>query len=96
MALDLIGCAFCGKAFVAVDGHRPICSECEKEEDALYKKARRLIRDNPDKNYTISDVAKLLGVSENKITYFVDRGMFHLVRARGLGDILAFKDTKDR
>jgi hypothetical protein len=96
MALDLIECAFCGKAFVAADGHRPICSECENEEDALYKKARRLIRDNPDRNYSISEVARVLGVSESKITYFVDRGMFYLVRGRGIADLLALRDQKDQ
>jgi hypothetical protein len=79
VALDIIRCSFCGRAFVDTDGHRPVCASCRNEEEVLYKKARDLIRDNPGRMFGVADIARIFDVEENKISYFVDCGMFHLV-----------------
>ncbi|MDR3332344.1 MAG: hypothetical protein LBT08_06930 [Synergistaceae bacterium] len=86
MSFDLIMCSFCGKAFVGVKGHKPICDECKSDEDSLYKKVRTLIRDHPDKGFTVPEVARLFDVEECKINYFVGQGMFQLSRANGLAN----------
>ena len=92
MTLDLEKCAFCGKAFVATLGHRPVCPECRSEENELYKRIRNLIRDHHDTKLTVSDVAKLLKVDEGKIRYFVEQGMFQLVRDNRLVLDEAFRE----
>jgi hypothetical protein len=79
VALDIMRCSFCGRAFVDIDGHRPVCESCRDEEEVLYKKARDLIRDNPERVFSVADVARIFDVDENKISYFVDCGMLHLV-----------------
>jgi predicted AAA+ superfamily ATPase len=80
VALDIMKCSFCGRAFVDANGQRPICADCRDEEERLYKKARDLILDNPGRALSVSAVAEILGVEESKINYFVDHGLFHLVQ----------------
>ncbi|MDR1482705.1 MAG: hypothetical protein LBI74_08780 [Synergistaceae bacterium] len=82
MALDIIRCSFCGRAFVDIGGHRPVCVNCRDEEEILYRKARDLIRDNPDREFGVADIAKIFDVDECKINSFIDCGLFHLAPKR--------------
>jgi hypothetical protein len=92
MALDLIKCAFCGKAFVDADGQRPVCKDCRGSEDKLYKKIRSMIRDNPERPYSVAEVAQIFGVAEATVNYFVDYGLLQLARGNRLAEVEAIRE----
>jgi hypothetical protein len=75
---ELVRCAFCGKAFAQEAGKRPTCPDCLAEEDAVYRKIRNLVSNKPDRRMNVSDVARLLGIEERKISYLVENGMFDM------------------
>ena len=72
----------CGKAFIGVAGLRNVCENCRDEEQALYKKLRKFIRDNPGQKLTIEDAVSLLNVDERKIHHLVDSGLVQLVKSK--------------
>lgn len=84
--LDLARCPLCDKAVVYEVGKKLICPECAAEESELYKRVRTLLRDYPNHKLSVSDVARMLGVDEKKISYLIDDGMFQLVHEKKLKD----------
>ncbi|MDR0649318.1 MAG: hypothetical protein LBF92_08305 [Synergistaceae bacterium] len=80
---ELVKCVFCGKAFAQEAGKRPTCPDCLAEEDAIYRKIRNLVSNNPDRRMNVSDVAKLLDIEERKINYLIENGMFNLTLRYG-------------
>jgi DNA replication initiation complex subunit (GINS family) len=79
---DIAKCGMCGKAFIGVSGMRSVCENCRDEEQVLYKKLREIIRDNPEKQLTISDAVSMLKVDERKIHHLVDSGLVQLVKSQ--------------
>ena len=82
MKFDIAKCGMCGNAFVGLMGARNVCNNCRDEEQKLYHKLRTLIRDNPDKRFSIQEAAQLLRVDEKKIAHLVDSGLVQLVQNR--------------
>jgi hypothetical protein len=80
---DLVKCGICGKAFVKQSGGRLTCSDCQTEEDALYRKVRTVLGDYPERRLSVAEVAHIVGVEERKINHLVDSGMFSLVSTIG-------------
>lgn len=80
MKFDIAKCGMCGKAFIGVAGLRNVCENCRDEEQALYKKLRKLIRDNPGQRLTIEDAISVLNVEGRKIHHLVDSGLVQLVK----------------
>lgn len=83
--LELHKCGLCGKAFVGAASFGAVCSDCKEDEDRLYRKARALIRDNPDKVLHIADAARLLKVDEHKIMFLVSKGYIQLSNSAIVG-----------
>lgn len=79
MSLDLVKCGMCGKAIVVGKGRRHVCDACREEEQALYLRVRRFLRDYSYDGLTISEVSSMMNLDERKITHLVDGGYFKLV-----------------
>lgn len=82
MKFDLAKCGMCGKAFVGVMGARNVCNDCRDEEQKLYHRLRTLIRDNPDRKFSLQEAAQLLRVEEKQIAHLVDNGLVQVVQNR--------------
>ena len=68
--LNLITCKGCGMVMVKLS--RDVCQKCFQEDEELFVKVRDYIRSNPSSS--IIEVAEALGVTEEKINFFIDSG----------------------
>lgn len=87
MKFDIAKCGICGKAFVGVAGTRSVCESCRDEEQAIYNKVRRLIRDNTDRKLTVDEVVRLTGIDRSKIIHLVDSGLLQIVKDKQFLDL---------
>ena len=70
--MALTNCKICGKIFDSLSGKK-VCPDCSASEEQEYLKVRTYVKDNP--KASINDVAEATGVSLEKISEYLRRGL---------------------
>ena len=70
--MELRNCPECDKLFTFITIN--LCPTCQKKDEEDFQKARKYLRDNPDKN--IAELARETEVEERKIVRWVREGKF--------------------
>ena len=77
--MDISNCAKCKKVFVKISS--PICEDCAKEEEGLFKKVEEYLRDHPDS--TVLKISEETGVSTKKIYSYLREGRLEVSEKSG-------------
>lgn len=78
--MTLTNCPKCGKVFARMSN--PLCDECAKEEEELYKNVKMYLADNPD--VPLEKVSEETGASKKKIIKYIKDGKIEVTP--GLSD----------
>jgi uncharacterized protein len=78
--MEMRNCRKCNKVFVFI--RTPICSDCEKSEEAIFETVRTYIKENPLKK--IEEVAMETDVSVKRINKYIREGRIDVVNSKAI------------
>lgn len=78
---DLRNCRRCGRMYTYIGG-QPICPDCKKADEEIFKKVKEFLYDNP--GATLSQVAITLEVSVEKIKMFLREGRLEITEGTNI------------
>lgn len=72
---ELANCARCGAVFVRT--LRDICQKCYKEEEEAFETVYQFVRNQKNREATLSDIVEATGVDEKLIIKFIKEKRLH-------------------
>ncbi|WP_338751641.1 TIGR03826 family flagellar region protein [Bacillus sp. FJAT-52991] len=81
---EIVNCPRCGDLYMS-NAFRDVCSKCAKEEEQMYEKVYKFLRQRENRAATIERVVEVTGVDEELIHKWMKKGRLHATHFPNMG-----------
>ncbi|WP_203363295.1 TIGR03826 family flagellar region protein [Bacillus sp. REN10] len=81
---EIINCPRCGDLYMS-NAFRDVCSKCAREEEEMYEKVYKFLRQRENRAATIERVVEATGVEEELIHKWMKKGRLHAAHFPNMG-----------
>ncbi|WP_100332373.1 TIGR03826 family flagellar region protein [Bacillus xiapuensis] len=81
---EITNCPRCGELYMS-NAFRDVCAKCAKEEEQMYEKVYKFLRQRENRAATIERVVEATGVEEKLLYKWMKKGRLHAAQFPNMG-----------